>query len=128
MSNQSSGNIGNIEWQDLTIVDAKQVGSFYSQVVGWQIEPVSMGDYDDYNVNNASGDTVAGVCHARGYNQTMPAQWLLYVRVADVEVSAAKTVELGGKVIVPCKAMGKDQMCVIEDPAGAVIALVSASS
>ncbi|MFT6406606.1 MAG: hypothetical protein ACJAQ6_000016 [Arenicella sp.] len=59
-----------------------------------------MGDYDDYSMNlPSSGDTIAGVCHARGSNSELPPQWLMYVRVENSKISADKVVELGGKII-----------------------------
>ena len=118
--------IGQIEWRDLTSDQAENLSEFYAQVVGWQIEPASMGGYNDYCMNTADGTTIAGVCHNRGVNADIPTnQWLMYVRVADVEQSAAKVIELGGKLCVPCKPMGNDNFCVIQDPSGAVMALVS---
>jgi hypothetical protein len=77
--------IGSIEWRDLTVEDASHISDFYAQVVGWEKEPVSMGDYDDFNMNNSEG-TVAGICHARGGNSVIPPQWLMYVRVEDAEL------------------------------------------
>lgn len=32
-------------------------------------------------------NTVAGVCHARGINADLPVQWLLHLKVADLEDS-----------------------------------------
>lgn len=85
-----------------------------------------MGEYDDFNINLPKiGDTIAGVCHARGSNNNLPAQWLMYVRVKDVTVSAKKCQNLGGTVLDGPREMGSDQFCVIQDPEGAVLALVS---
>mgnify|MGYP005706623399 CR=1 FL=1 len=118
--------IGAIEWCDLTVNDAEKVRDFYCDVVGWKSEPVSMGDYDDFNINLPdSGETLAGVCHARGSNANLPAQWLMYVRVEDADASAAKCASLGGKVLDGPRDMGKMRFCVIQDPEGAVLALVS---
>ena len=119
----SDPNIGAIEWRDLTIDNAEQVKNFYQDVVGWKTEPVSMGDYDDFNMMDAEGNTVAGVCHARGSNAGLPPQWLMYVRVADVDSSATTCEESGGEVVYGPRDMGKDRFCVIRDPAGAVLAL-----
>jgi predicted enzyme related to lactoylglutathione lyase len=67
---------------------------------------------------------VAGVCHARGANANLPAQWLVYVQVEDVEASARRAAELGGAVVDGPRGMGSLRFCVIRDPAGAVLALV----
>lgn len=119
-------NIGKIEWFDLTVDDASRVKDFYCKVVGWSSTEQDMGTYSDYNINLPSTtNTIAGVCHARGSNASMPAQWLAYVRVADAAESAAQCEKLGGKVIDGPRRMGSMNFCVIEDPAGAVLALMS---
>ena len=119
-------NIGRIEWIDLTVDNAESIKSFYTNVVGWKSTDVEMGNYSDFNINlPETGDTVAGICHARGMNANMPSQWLIYVRVKDVTLSAAETEQRGGKVLDGPRRMGGSNFCVIEDPAGAVLALLS---
>jgi predicted enzyme related to lactoylglutathione lyase len=119
-------NIGKIEWLDLTVDNATGVKDFYAKVVGWSTEGVSMGSYDDFNINLPGTDTtVAGICHARGSNANLPAQWLVYVRVADVAQSAIACEARGGKIIEGPRRMGSSNFVVIEDPAGAVMALIS---
>ena len=89
------------------------------------------GPYEDYCMNlpcNGSdelGETVAGVCHARGFNEGLPARWLMYVRVASLSESIENCESSGGKIIFGPKEMGKDEFCVIQDPAGAVLALIA---
>jgi len=117
--------IGAITWFDLTVPNADTIRDFYGSVTGWKPEPVGMGDYNDYNMTEPeSGNPVAGICNARGVNAGLPAHWLLYVNVADIETSATKCVELGGKLLTPIKSMGSmGRYCVIQDPAGAVAGL-----
>ncbi|UCE03680.1 MAG: hypothetical protein JSW67_05710 [Candidatus Latescibacterota bacterium] len=72
---------------------------------------------------------MAGVCHARGGNVGLPAQWLIYITVSDLDASIARCSELGGKVVVPAKGYGgQGRYCVIEDPARAVVALFEPAS
>jgi len=125
MSDLNKHETGAITWTDLTVPNAEAVKTFYSQVVGWKTEAVSMGEYSDFNMNLPdSGKTVAGICHARGFNADLPAQWLVYINVANVEESAKRVAELGGKIISGPKDMGGyGRCCVIQDPAGAVAAL-----
>lgn len=123
---KSNAGLGAIEWHDLTVDDATGLQQFYADVVGWESSPVSMGDYDDFNMLLPGTETpAAGVCHARGYNADMPAQWMMYVRVADVDASVAACESGGGRVLVGPKSMGDSNFCVIQDPAGAVLGLMS---
>lgn len=118
---------GSIIWADLTIPDAEKVKNFYSSVIGWKSEPVSMGDYNDFSMNSPeSGRTMAGICHSRGVNADLPPQWLIYFTVQDVDKSAELCEKNGGKIIAGPRNMGKfGRYCVIQDPAGAVAALFS---
>ncbi len=116
--------VGSVSWIDMTVDDADSLRDFYKAVVGWETDDVSMGDYADYVMKApASGEGVAGVCHARGSNADLPGGWLIYITVADVEQSAAKVSELGGKVIVAPRGLAGGRFCVIEDPGGAIAAL-----
>ncbi|MBL6719871.1 MAG: VOC family protein [Planctomycetes bacterium] len=116
--------LGAIEWCDLTVPDAAALRPFYEQVVGWQVSEHSMGDYADFVLSGEDG-AVAGLCHARGSNANLPAQWLLYVRVADVDASARRCEELGGKVLDGPRPMGGLRFCAIQDPQGACLALIA---
>lgn len=116
--------VGTILWRDLTVADAERVRDFYGAVVGWQPSPVEMPGYQDFNMMAPGlADPVAGICHARGPNANLPAQWLMYIIVEDVEHSAGECTRLGGRVIVEPRSMSGGRFCVIEDPAGAVCAL-----
>jgi predicted enzyme related to lactoylglutathione lyase len=124
MSDQPRPRPGTIAWCDLTVPDAARVRDFYAAVAGWRAEPVSMGDYEDFSlIPAAGGDPVAGICHARGGNADLPAQWLIYVVVADVDGSATTASELGGEVVVEPRPLAGGRFCVVRDPAGAVCAL-----
>ena len=116
---------GKIFWQDLTVENAEQVKDFYSNVVGWAFEKVNQGDYDDYNmINPEDKEVVAGICHQRGVNKTIPSQWLNYVMVENLDNSIAQCLAHGGKIIDGPKSMGQAKFVVIQDPAGAYLALM----
>jgi len=122
-----ASDIGKIGWFDLTVEDAPAIRDFYTKVVGWKPEDVSMGNYSDYNMTMPeSGDPAAGICHARGDNAGLPPQWLIYITVEDLDKSAEACQQSGGKVLVGPKAMGDARFCVIEDPNGSVAALYQA--
>jgi predicted enzyme related to lactoylglutathione lyase len=116
---------GMISWVDLTVGDAEGIREFYREVVGWEPEAVSMGEYDDYAMSPPAGEApVAGICHARGPNTNLPPQWLIYIVVEDMERSIDRSVALGGKLLAGPTSMGEQgSICVIQDPAGAVAAL-----
>jgi predicted enzyme related to lactoylglutathione lyase len=88
-----------------------------------------MDGYSDFMMMPpGSADAAAGICHARGSNADLPAQWLLYIVVADLDDSAASCVELGGAIVSGPRPLSGGRICVIRDPAGAVCALYQPGS
>lgn len=120
MAGQPAGGIG---WHDLTVVDAEAVRDWYCSVLGWRVVPVPMDGYDDYAMcPPGSDDPVAGICHARGPNTGLPAQWLIYTTVPDLDAALAAA-SRGGKVVAPAREVMGGRMAVVQDPAGAVMGL-----
>ena len=115
--------LGKFMWADLTVDDAVRVRDFYCQVGGWTWEAVSMGEYEDFIMKNASGDVVAGICHHRGVNNKIPPYWINCIVVSSVNESSRRCEEGGGKIIDGPRKMGEDIYLLIQDPAGAYIAL-----
>jgi predicted enzyme related to lactoylglutathione lyase len=126
VTEEKPSNVGKVEWMDLTVPDAGQLQKFYTSVVGWSSNDVDMGSYSDFNLNlPGTEDTIAGVCHSRSNNDNIPSQWLIYVRVESVADSAERCKKMGGEVLDGPRRMGGSNFCVIKDPAGAVMALLS---
>ncbi|MEX2115896.1 MAG: VOC family protein [Bacteroidota bacterium] len=109
---------------DLTINNAEQIRDFYCRVIEWDAEPVDMGGYNDFNMKSSDGTVRAGICHSRGVNANIPPQWLLYASVRNLDHSVQECHSNGGKVVDGPRMMGKSRFCVIQDPAGAVLALI----
>ncbi len=120
--------VGKIVWQDLTVQDAPAIRAFYEKVAGWTHTEVDMGGYSDFAMNTPdSEECVAGICHQKGVNTQIPPQWLVYIEVHDIEQSTKSCVELGGKVLDGPRVLGNQLFCVIQDPAGAVCALIESA-
>lgn len=114
---------GRIGWSDLTVEDAPAIRDFWAAVVGWRPEPVSMGEYSDFNMVAADGSPAAGVCHARGSNADLPPVWLSYVVVTDLERSLEAASRLGGEVVSGPRGPAGGRIAVVRDQAGATLAL-----
>jgi predicted enzyme related to lactoylglutathione lyase len=119
----SDSKLGQIGWCDLTVPDAKAVADFYRVVVGWEPSGLSMGDYEDFVMLAPGGEGAAGICHARGENAGLPAQWLVYINVADVDAAVQRCQEAGGALLHGPREVGGGRFAVIRDPAGAVAGL-----
>jgi predicted enzyme related to lactoylglutathione lyase len=120
--------VGRISWVDLTVPDALNIRDFYCKVVGWDVQELTMEDagesYADYVMVGGDGKAAAGVCHARGMNQSLPPTWLIYLPVGDIAESLRRVRDEGGQIIKDCT--GGDSgfsYAVIQDPVGAILAL-----
>jgi uncharacterized protein len=118
----SKNSVGRIGWIDLTVSQADNVRDFYQEVVGWQAEGQSMGDYDDYNMSPEDDEAIAGICHKQGTNSKIPSVWMIYITVENLDESLSAVKKGGGKVL-DIQVMGDSKVAFIQDPAGAVCAL-----
>lgn len=124
MSEAHTPAVGTVGWKDLTVDNAERVRDFYMAVAGWTAQPIDMGGYDDYvMLPPGGGEPVGGICHRRGANGDIPAQWLLYIVVADLALALEQVVQRGGKVFTAPRTAGGGQFAVIADPSGAVSGL-----
>jgi len=118
---------GTIGWHDLAVPNAEAVRDFYAAVVGWTHQPIEMGGYCDFvMLSPGTGDAAGGICHARGKNADLPAQWLMYIIVEDLEAALDRVGEAGGEVLIQPRPAGGGRFAVIRDPAGAVCGLYQA--
>ncbi len=122
---------GRIAWLDLTVPSADDVRDFYREVVGWGVEPVEMDDaegrYHDYNMLGGDDRPAAGICHARGPNAALPAVWMIYLPVGDLEESLRHVEAEGGTILTTMKdAQGNVAYAAVRDPVGAHFALAAA--
>ena len=118
---------GHVVWTDLTVPNADEIRDFYAEVVGFRPESIDMGGYSDYMMM-AQGEApqpggAVGICHAKGNNAHLPAQWLIYFAVDDLDRALSAVDRLGGRRLGDIQAYGDDRFAAIEDPAGAVCAL-----
>lgn len=135
MSEQRMPANGSFCWQELATTDLDAAQNFYKTLLGWEIkEGTAPGGGMVYNEIVVAGRHVGGMykmgaeCEgsAGATPPQMPSHWMSYVAVDDVDASAAKAAELGGKVCVPpmdIPSVGR--FCVINDPTGATISLIT---
>lgn len=116
---------GAISWSELLTSDMNAAKSFYGQLFGWAYEDAPMDD-KTYTLVKANGEEVAGIMTTPPEAGQMPPAWGVYVTVDDVDAAAKKAVALGGKVYLPPKDIPEvGRFCVIGDPQGAVISMIT---
>lgn len=118
--------VGTIVSADITSGNAEVLRDFYAAVMGWQVHPMPMGEYDDYVMMGPDGGWAGGVCHLRGVNANQPADtWVVCFRVADVAESVAQVVASGGKQVGQVRDAGPgSRYAVLQDPQGGYVAII----
>ena len=119
---------GTFSWCELITTDVEAAKAFYSQLFGWTMEPVTH-EADEgmqYNLVKVDGTEIGGILAVPAHAPGMPPCWGAYVTVDDVDAAAGKAGELGGDVVVPLTDIpGVGRFCVIRDPQGATISMIT---
>ena len=99
--------------------DGQALQSFFSNLFGWKIDTNNPGGY------GMTDPAVTGLVVGVGGTQDGSAGHVTgYIRVADVDATLKRAVELGGKVIAPrFSPDGVAQLGLVADPEGHVIGL-----
>ena len=116
---------GMFSWNELMTSDIDAAKSFYSQLFGWELQDVKPGEMD-YTLAKIDGQDVAGMMQTPPKIADMSPAWGAYVTVDDVDEAAKKAEALGGKVVMaPEDIPGIGRFCVIVDPQGAVLSMIT---
>ena len=117
---------GTICWTELGSQDLEAAKKFYTELLGWKLsESQAAGmNYTEIVVGDKHIGGMYQITEETG-GKDRPSNWMSYVAVDDVDTSAKRTEELGGKVIVPPMDIPNvGRFCVINDPTGAAISLI----
>ncbi len=122
---------GMFSWFELTTSDVAGAKAFYGKLLGWSFE-TNMDAGMEYTLVKVEGvpHPVAGMFDKQNLmvenKEQIPPHWGNYITVDDVDTSAQKVTALGGNIIVPptdIPTVGR--FCVIQDPQGAVVSLIT---
>ena len=104
-------------WVDLAVPDVDAAREFYSAVLGWTYLDTGE-EYGHYQMCQRDGRCAAGL--GALLNAGQPAAWTTYLASDDVDSTARKITENGGKLLAePLDIPRSGRMCVGLDPQGA---------
>ena len=116
---------GALSWNELETRDRAGAERFYGAVFGWQLEPIEQGGKFVYGAWKNAERTVGGLLPiGEGFPPEVPANWLPYFGVEDVDTALHTAQELGGQVRMPRMEVPAGAFAVLADPQGAVFALL----
>jgi predicted enzyme related to lactoylglutathione lyase len=127
MSEHKMPAAGTFCWNELATRDLDAAKKFYTELLGWQLKESNAAGMA-YHEIVAGGEHVGGLYQMGPEHGDAPSHWMAYVAVEDVDARAARAEELGGKVCVPPTDIPNvGRFCVVTDPSGASLSLITMS-
>jgi predicted enzyme related to lactoylglutathione lyase len=114
---------GKFIWNELATPDAARCEQFYTQLFGWTAETTPMGP-SRYTYFKQDGNNVGGMLQMTAEWAGIRPHWMPYVHVTDVDATARRITELGGKVCVPPSDIPVGRFAVVEDPTGGTFSII----
>jgi len=113
-------------WHELVTPDQKRSGTFFSELLGWSTKEVDSGEFGTYTLFQKEGQDVAGMMNPTPDTPGKGSYWHSYIAVDNVDACAKQASILGGKVLVsPDDVPDVGRICVVSDPTGAVVHLIT---
>jgi uncharacterized protein len=112
---------GSLVWAEARLTDLAAGRRFYAAVFGhtFQPSPGMPGDYETFQVGGQTAGGMGGKVGPAG----MPAHWLPYFSVPDVDAAVSTTEHGGGAVVTVPQDTPFGRMAVLIDPFGAAFAV-----
>lgn len=108
-------------WNELVTPKVAAAEKFYKGWLGWNAKPFGKGVA--YTLFMNGKDMAGGML--KSLKPGMPAHWVPYVIVANVEASIKKAAKLKAKVLMPpFDIPGVGRIAVLRDPQGGVIGIL----
>lgn len=107
-------------WHGVVSTDVTKAQAFYTETIGWKAQSVQMGDSEstmfvaaDMPRAHLGSPSMAGI----------PSHWDNYLRVEDVDATAAAAAANGGVVVVPGTDIPPGRFAMVTSPSGAMLAI-----
>ncbi len=109
-----------VTWNELLTRDLDAASAFYTAILPVKANVMSDDENFRYQTLQVDGQDVAGMYQAGpDVPAAVPAHWAAYFAVADVDATAAKALELGGKIMMPAQDSPYGRFAGLLDPQGA---------
>ncbi|MCH9806375.1 MAG: VOC family protein [Alphaproteobacteria bacterium] len=125
---------GQVWWSELNTRDAEKASAFYAKLMGWTPYVSAMADIErpaqpgepSYTTMMQGETPICGVFDLALLEgmENVPAHWMTYIAVDDVDASCKQIKELGGCVIREGFDVAKvGRIAIVQDPTGAVFGI-----
>ncbi len=113
-------------WHELNTWDALEARNFYRRTLGWAFEQITLPDGEPYWLARKDGKTVGGIYSLTAPKfKGIPAHWMTYMAVEDLDHATRETTSAGGEVSRPATEIpGIGKIAIVTDASGALIGLI----
>ena len=121
---------GHFHWNELMTRDVEGTMAFYTNALGWAWESMPMPD-GMYHCALVDGVMVGGLFDITGRPEfeNVPASWMAYIAVDDVDARVAKAKEAGATIMgEPFDVPGVGRIAMVMQPDGAMIGWMTPSN
>lgn len=117
---------GAFSWCELMTTDVEAAKRFYTTLLGWTTEDVSVMEGMTYTVVKAGGEEIGGMMAIPPQGAGTPPFWGNYITVDNVDAVAQKAQELGAQTIMPLTDIPNvGRFYTFQDPQGAMISVIT---
>ncbi|GAA0679238.1 VOC family protein [Kitasatospora atroaurantiaca] len=113
---------GALNWNELRTTDVDAASAFYRAAMGIDVEPMEAAP--GYYTLQVGGRVVGGLTTLEDVPPGTPSNWLTYFAADDVDSVVDVLVKAGGSVLKPPFDSLPGRIAVVQDPQGAVFALI----
>ncbi len=117
---------GAFSWCELLTSDVEAAKRFYTTLLGWTTEDVSVMEGMTYTVVKTGDEGIGGIMAMPPHIAGAPPHWGAYITVENVDAVARKAQELGAKTIVPPTDIPHvGRFYTFQDPQGAINSVIT---
>ncbi|MFC4426548.1 VOC family protein [Deinococcus navajonensis] len=114
---------GSLAWVEVNTRDSARALAFYTELFGAESTALEGVDYHQLRHGEHGYAGVSGM--GENWEALVPAHWVTYFYVTDVDQAARVAWQQGGKVLVEPFDMPYGRMAVLADPAGATFSVMN---
>ncbi|MGJ7441655.1 VOC family protein [Aquipuribacter sp. MA13-6] len=121
-----AGPLQELAWVDLTTPDLDKAESFYSALLGWDLESTDT-PMGRYVVGSVAAGPVGGMMAPPPGQAAEPSAWAVFFAVPDATEAYASALRLGATALQPPMEVPGGVIAVVTDPAGAAVGLMESA-
>lgn len=118
---------GFLIWAEVVTRDLDAVVDFYPKVFGWGATRMEGSDPAYWLFSVGDRLNAGAMAMPAGVPDEVPAHWMVYFEVEDVDAAASRARELGGTVNAAPFDTGVGRIAVLSDPHGGVFSVLTSS-